>query len=751
MQWPAFNSFNGGEISRLAIGRTDFVKVQSGLEQSLNFIPLVEGPVSRRGGTRHAGLPKLPTARLKPFRFNADGSECYCLEFGDSYVRVWQNGSRVGSVEVATPWDALDLVNPDGTFALQLAQAGDVVYITHRRHQTRKLARLSHTSWTLSLYEPVDGPFGDPNRTTISVWASGTTGTVTLRSVGGDAFFPEMVGGLFWLQSQHPSKLEAWQPGENPALGVLRRVDRRVYELTAKPNNNGTGVETLIHEEGIGSDGNYEWTYRHSGFGVLRITGYTSASQVTALVLSTIPHDTTGEGDLLPADVAGSSAAATTRWAAPSWNDRDGYPSSVAFWNDRLWFGHGYTLYASASGDYESHAARIGGQVLADSAIIHAVVGTEANAIQWLSAGPDLRVGTAGAEFLVQEITKSEALGPANVQSKPYTFRGSRPIQPARVGSFVLFADKTGRSIQELGYSFEIQGLVSSELSKLSRHLFKDGILDLAYQEWPDSVLWAIDGKGQLRGLTYSREHEVFAGFPARLGGFSDEARTLPPVVESLCVLPTIDGASEELWLLVRRWINGNVRRHIEVMQRRLDEDEHPQHAKYTDGALELTGFGFTNVSAAAPHLAGETVQVLADGAYVGDVVVSSIGSIDWGRAADRVQVGLGATARLKSLRMEVQHGSGSTMGRVGRINAAIVRFIDTIGGWIGTEEDRLDEMLFREASLPFGSVVLPQTGDHHQTVDSRHDRLRQIIYEQRAPLPVTIAAIMPEIRMQTS
>ena len=49
---PTRMQFNGGELSPWLQGRTDIAKYDKTAKLCRNFIPLVEGSLKRRGGTR---------------------------------------------------------------------------------------------------------------------------------------------------------------------------------------------------------------------------------------------------------------------------------------------------------------------------------------------------------------------------------------------------------------------------------------------------------------------------------------------------------------------------------------------------------------------------------------------------------------------------------------------------------------------------------------------------------------------------
>ena len=49
---PIQNNFNGGEVSPRVYGRTDISKYGSACKLLEGFVPLIQGPALRRGGSR---------------------------------------------------------------------------------------------------------------------------------------------------------------------------------------------------------------------------------------------------------------------------------------------------------------------------------------------------------------------------------------------------------------------------------------------------------------------------------------------------------------------------------------------------------------------------------------------------------------------------------------------------------------------------------------------------------------------------
>lgn len=104
------HSFAGGEISPTLYSRVDTQKYASGCKTLRNNIVTRSGAMMNRSGTTFCGEVKDSTkaVRLIPFQFN--NAQTYVLEFGDLYVRFYQNGSQV--LETKTSLTAITNASP---------------------------------------------------------------------------------------------------------------------------------------------------------------------------------------------------------------------------------------------------------------------------------------------------------------------------------------------------------------------------------------------------------------------------------------------------------------------------------------------------------------------------------------------------------------------------------------------------------------------------------------------------------------
>lgn len=128
-----------------------------------------------------------------------------------------------------------------------------------------------------------------------------------------------------------------------------------------------------------------------------------------------------------------------------------------------------------------------------------------------------------------------------------------------------------------------IEGFRSDDVSPLlASHLPKTGYAGLAHQREPQSIIWTRRrSDGALIGVTYDKTIDSLqVGWHRHeLGGVSDTAGSIP-VVEIIAVIPSEDGQRDELWLLVKRYINGTTRRHIERMTKIFEEEDVLRDAK---------------------------------------------------------------------------------------------------------------------------------------------------------------------------
>lgn len=741
---PIWNSFNAGELSPLIDGRTDQEKYFSGCKRLRNFIPTVQGPAARRGGTRYLGTTKANgQAWFMSFEFNQ--AQSYVLELTNLAMRFWVNRGQLLSgpspYEIVTPWTAANLISEEGTLALRSVQSGDVMWVVHSDGAVRpqKLSRLGATNWTLADIEFENGPFEDIDPDSgVTITASGTAGVITLTASSA-IFTADDIGTAFYMEQKDAAGVKTWQVQTATGGGVYRKYEGNYYLSTGTGGTGRTGAKPPVHTEGrvwdgpagasvdlAKSDGDgIEWEYRHSGYGWVKITaiggGGTTATATVIL----------NNGRLqLPTSF---TTTGTTRWAKSAFSPLRGWPTSVAFFRERLVYARGRELFFSVVGAYDDFSRQDGPDITKETAIKLSIASDRLDLIRWITPSQALLVGTARNELSVQEQTTTQVFAADNATSMPQTEYGSRLLEPIRIGSAVLFIQRAGRKLRELIYDYASDRYKADDLTVLSEHIVDTGVVDMDFQQEPDNILWCVLADGTLAALTYNRERGVVAWVPHEIGGPD-------AFVETVAVISAPDGRRDDVWFVVRRTINGATVRYVEVLEDNRLVEVDTADAFYGDAGITYDGAS-AKIIAGLGHLEGATVQVLADGSAHADRVVTG-GQITLNRFATKVQIGFDSPAQLQTMRADGGAQDGTSQTRSKSFGEVWARLRHTIGGLIGPTFDRLDPIPGLKPSNPVGTPPALFSGDRKIEFPADLGTDGYICVQSSPMLPMTLVAL---------
>ena len=430
---------------------------------------------------------------------------------------------------------------------------------------------------------------------------------------------------------------------------------------------------------------------------------------------------------------------ATTRFQLGAWSQTTEYPRAVGFFDDRLFWGGVVRLWGSVPASYSSHAQDFQGQITTDSAIAVILSSQEVASIKWLKASLFLIIGTDGGEFGLQPLTATLPLGPGNVDIQPQSTQRCRAVAPQKIATQIFYVQRAGRKLLAMDYDFYLNRYDSTNQSQLAYSITRSGIIDMAWQAEPFRVLWCVLANGVLIGYTFDRQDNV-TGWHEHVsggGGF----------VESVSVTPAPDGSRDEVWMQVRRTLNGVTTRYIEYIEKHYDPDDGDLQSSvfYGDAGGTYTGAATKTVSGLT-WLANQTVQVIADGAVHPDVVVSNAGVVTLGVAASVVQIGFNSTAIWVSMRLEGGAEVGTAQGKIKRTHKTAVRLIDTLGCFVGMDGQLLDEVPFRDPSVPTNQPPKTFTGDVVVDWPGLSETDGRLRIEQRQMLPMIIAGVFPNM-----
>lgn len=822
---PLTPSMNTGELSPRLEARVDFNKYPSGLATLENMLPLPEGGIMRRAGTRYVAATKTGAtvkSRLKKFEFST--TQNYILELGagnirfyrdqgqitvpnitasitngtfDSGITSWTDNSGAGSsishdatndrmnltsngttqasaeqqvtnssavehvlqfqvigapgdyaffsvgtatggvqlvdnfiaevgyhcysftataadfyvqfsnelgkavqvdniallddapVELNTPYAEADLYQIEGP------QSADILYMFHGSYPSYRLERRGHTTWSLIEVPWQDGPWLPENTTTTTLTASGATGlgiTITASSVN----------------------------GINDGEGFKSTDIGRLIRLTDSATLN--------------------W-----GWGV--ITAFTDTTHVTLDVERTFTVTT-----------------AETTWRLGSWSATTGYPSTGAFFEQRLYAAgitdQPQTFWASQTADFENHGpdsdpttGTYDGTVQDDDALDFTISADNVNAIRWMSAGEDtLSIGTTGGEWIPS--ATGSVITPSDITVRRQTTHGSAQIAPVRVDNIVLFAQRAKRKIREFGFTFETDGYQAFDMTRLAQHITQSGIVEMDHAEEPDSQVWVVRGDGQVPGMTFRRQEDVVGWARHIFGGAFSTGNS---VVESIAIKPGSDAAGQvhsseqrdEIWLQIKRTVNGATVRYVEFIERDFEDDQDVEDAVYSDSCITYDSTATSSITG-LDHLEGQVVKVWADGALQAHKTVTS-GTIALDAQASVVQVGLGFTHKIKSLKFEGGNPSGTSIGRTKRIDGITFVVLNSHTIEAGPSAAELIKYDFRDVSDPMDAGAPLFTGEFFVEFEGNWGVDPRIFVESDDPCPFTLLAMAPQMKINAS
>jgi hypothetical protein len=431
----------------------------------------------------------------------------------------------------------------------------------------------------------------------------------------------------------------------------LDENDDKTRKLTVSAN---TGTGKTMTASGTGFT---PFTANHVGslwrlkgnttYGYVKITAYTSSTVVTVDILKDLDFTTPG-------------TTTTSLWREGAWGAVKGWPACLTIYEQRAVYAststQPQTVWGTRSADYEDFTPGTND----DDAYTYTLGSNEQNTIQWLVGSRALLIGTTGGEFAMSG-GNGAPITPSNVNVTDQTRYGCAPIVPVRVEQLAIFVQRDLRKVRALNYDVVSDAFKGLELSLLAEHITAPGIFDLAYQQSPDSTLWMALTNGALISCAYYPTQEVAA--------WQTHTSGVDWAVESLAVIPNPNGGADQVWMVVRRTLNGATARYVEYLDPSL----------YVDSGLTYSGVPGTSVSGLS-HLEGVTVTINGDGAvYPPKTVTGGSVALD-GPSAGVIQVGIPYTSTLTTLRPEIPTQTGTVMGRPKRYAKVWVRVLNTRG-----------------------------------------------------------------------
>ena len=651
-----------------------------------------------------------------------------------------------GTMEITAPWLTADLAN------LRWDQSGDVVFVACDGYRQRRIERredaagLASDSWSIVEYKSDDGPFMVQNVGPITITPAATSGDTTLTA-SASLFKSTHVGALFRLT--HTGQLEdASLTGANQFSDPIRIIGvdgTRNFSIFIT----GTFVATVTLQYSVAAPGdwvdatsgsftapaseayddtldNQEIYYRigikagdytsgtadvtlsvssGSQAGIARITGYTSATVVTAAVIAEFANTT-----------------ATDDWSESYWSGYRGYPSSVALGEGRLWWFGRDRNWGSISDAYDSFDDEFEG----DAGPISRSIGTgPVETTFWAIAVNRLLIGTGGDIKAIRSSSLDEPITPTNFNIKGIDTPadGSANVGAAKSGTSALYVQQAGTRLYEASVGDNGYDYQASDLAVHVPEIGEPGLVKIVVQHQPEKRVHCIRSDGTVGILVYDKAEDVKCWVDFETAGDVEDAVVIPGTVE------------DSVYYTIKRTINGSTVRYHEKWAL---ESECQGGTLNKQADSFITGTGAVD---GLDHLEGEDVVVWADGEDQGTFTVTSG---DTGESFTSWVAGLAYDAEFKSTKLAYAVADGTALTakkRVFRLGI-VARNIHPQGLMYGPDFTTMDDMpLIEDGTSVVQTTVREAYDEPAFAFPGEWDTDARLCLKASAPRPCTLLA----------
>lgn len=644
--------------------------------------------------------------------------------------------------KIASPYTAAQV------WQIYSTQSADELYLAHPDVKPKKLVRNGDTNWAFVDLEFKDGPMGDQNTTDTTLTSSAATGssTVTASSI----------------------------------VGI----------------NNGTGFQTTDVGRHVRIKSGSNW-----GWGI--ITARASTTSVTVDIKETVGTTATKDWRLgVISETTGYPEVVTFFSDRLTFFEIAGEPQGV--FASKTGEYDNYALSNPA------------GEVFANSALSLYLSSNTVNKTRWaVPLGRDLIVGTSSTEWEIGANTAGEAFTAVTATARETTTLGSAAIPAVKINNTALFVAASERSVANIDYSINSNNFGANDMNLFANHLLRGGVRQIAYMREPENRLIVVAMDGRCYTMSYKPEQNVNGWTRLVTEGKVLSAAVVPSVTTKknelyLLVERVIDGVTHKFTEVQEDPFDiyeSLEDAHFLDSAAKYDGRSTPDASITSDastGDVTITAsasvFGsaavdddirvgaqiarITSVNSATEieatvlsdyslplsaasgdwellgridsldrlwHLEGKEISVLADGATHPNRTVAN-GTIELDDKYHVVHVGIGYTGRLVTRMFNDGSRIGTAQGLIKRFNAVILHLLDTLGGFIGGANYKLDEfeemteLQFRTVDDRMDQSPRAKSGFFEEPWPTGYEREGSLVIEQRQPLPMTVQAVIPKV-----
>ena len=443
------NNFSSGELSPHIWMRTDLAQFRNGAKEVLNMLPIVEGGIKKRGGTK---LLRVEQDAVRIIPFIVSHGNNYIVVFKPFAINILSaEGELIRSF--TTQYTASQIKD------INFCQSRYNLWLVHGDHPVSWI-RCSEdfTNWAFDKFTYSVPPLEDTytpalplksseinvGKTTVLTASMYAVHTTNKQYIVGDICY---VFGANWTMKYYRCLVDH-----------MNQIPKDSYATTIDPDTGEVSYTETVYwqsiapEEAVAFNAQTVGKYIFINSGVVRVDRFISATQVSGEVLVK-----------LSANIEAIARSWTIK--EPIFNNTFGYPRAITYFQQRLVLAgskkYPNYIWLSRAGDESNYLTTTSD---GDSFTVAASSEQLSNVLH-LSQSRGIAVFCGGSELA---INAQDALTPSNANILEHTAYGiSETIKPIKVGSELLFVQRGAERVRTLVYDYSQDGLVSNELSVL--------------------------------------------------------------------------------------------------------------------------------------------------------------------------------------------------------------------------------------------------------------------------------------------
>jgi len=518
-------SFLRGELDPKILSRVDLAAYGQGLKKARNVVPVNQGGIERRSGSVYRANLGAVT-RIETFIFNE--TQEYVFAFQNQSLKIYStNGTLIATLS-SCPWVTSEL------FELNFTQSGDTMIIVHENFVPQVITRVGATSFVrqafgfevsqngADTFQPYFKFADDSITLDIDTATAGTGVTVTTSS----SYFTSSYVGM--KLRYHGSELTI--TGYTSATQVTATLEKDVEIILDEDpfaTKQGSGEVTVTHVQhgfsngasiGISGAGDI---FDPDGNGLAQ--GNLNGTRTITIIDDNHYKFTAGSSDTATESVDGggvrvviSGHPPTTQWDEQVFSAVNGFPRTVTFHEQRLFFG-GVTslpdgIQASKVADFFNFD--VGDAEDADSVQIQ-IASDQINEIRHLVSSKVLEIFTSTGEFFLKAQV-SKPITPTNIQIIRQSSLGIQAkSMPKRFDGATIFIQNNGKTVREFFFNSGSEEFTSNSISLLSSHLIStpvDSATITSVGDRTEQFYFLVNSDGTM-GVFTSQRAEKIAGW----------------------------------------------------------------------------------------------------------------------------------------------------------------------------------------------------------------------------------------------